>query len=37
MFYVVINMQFIYVYNELQSYIEIIDFKLVIIANIMQK
>lgn len=37
MFYVAINMQFINVYNELQSYIEIIDFKLVIIANIMQK
>lgn len=37
MFYVAVNMQFIYVYNELQSYIEIIDFKLVIIANIMQK
>lgn len=37
MFYVAVNMQFIHVYNELQSYIEIIDFKLVIIASIMQK
>lgn len=37
MFYVAINIQYIDVYNELQSYIEIIDFKLVIITYIMQK